>query len=115
MWLGKEHCKATWQPEASIPESIIREYECGIQLDTTVQSVSLGGQTNHTLHVCDDAGAPPKEKKQKLAEDRYVFYFRIMEAFYCIQTQKYMYMYVLHLDHPYLILAYTMKIMQTAL
>ena len=58
---------------------------------------------------------PQRKKKQKLAVDRYVFYFRIMEAFYCIPTQKYMYMYVLHVDHLYLILAYTMKIMQTAL
>lgn len=72
VWLGREHCSATWQSEASIPPSIIREYECGIQLDTSVQSLTYGWQTNHALHVHDDNVSPPKQKKQKVAEKRYV-------------------------------------------
>ena len=50
MWLGKEDCKDTWQPEASIPPSIV-SVEHGIQVNASVESVTYGGQTNHTLYV----------------------------------------------------------------
>ena len=71
VWLGKEHCKATWEPEASIPPCIIRDYELGLQPEVLVQSVSYGGQTNHTLHVHSE-DVQPKAKKRKVEEKRYV-------------------------------------------
>ena len=70
MWLGKECCNATWEPEASIPPCGIREYELGLEPEVIVQSVSIGGQTNHTLHVHAE-DAQPKTKKQKFEDKRY--------------------------------------------
>lgn len=73
VWLGKEHCKATWEPEANIPPCVIREYELGLQPEVLAQSVSYGGQTNHTFHVhVHNADAQPKAKKQKMEEKWYV-------------------------------------------
>ena len=71
VWLEKEHCKATWEPEATIPPCIIRDDELGLQPEVLVQSVSYGGQTNHTLHVHNE-DAQPKAKKRKVEEKRYV-------------------------------------------
>lgn len=87
MWLGKEHCKATWQPEATIPPSIVREHECGIQLDASIQSVVYGGQTNCTLHVQSDDTLPPKQKKQKVVEKR-CSYIQMCILHACITTMK---------------------------
>lgn len=71
VWLGKEHCKATWEPEASIPPCIIRDYELGLQPEVLLQSVSYGGQTNHTLLVHNE-DVQPKAKKRKVEEKRCV-------------------------------------------
>ena len=79
VWLGKEHFKATWEPEVSIPPCIIRGYELGLQPEVLVQSVSYGGQTNHTLHVSLHNEDPqPKAKKQKVEEKRYQIHIIIM-------------------------------------
>ena len=71
VWLGKEHCKATWEPEASIPPCIIRDYELGLQPEVLLQSVSYGGQTNHTLLVHNE-DVQPKAKKRKVEQKRCV-------------------------------------------
>ena len=89
VWLGKEHCKATWQPVASIPPSIVKEYEHRLKPEASVQSVTYGGQTNHTLRVCTDDVSPPKLKKTKVTENRYVctcicFYVHCTYMYTCI-------------------------------
>lgn len=62
VWLGKEHFKA-WEPEASIPPCIIRDYELGLQPEVLVQSVSYGGQT--TLSTYTMKMHSPKQRNRR--------------------------------------------------
>ena len=44
LWLGKEECKVTWEPEENVPASVIEEFKEGISLFFTevVRSSGLG-------------------------------------------------------------------------
>ena len=52
LWLGKEECKVTWEPEENIPPSVIDEFKQGLLSFATEEVHSSGlGQTMHTLTV----------------------------------------------------------------
>ena len=52
LWLGKEECKVTWEPEQNVPPSVIEEFKLGLSLFATEVVYSFGlGQTMHTLTV----------------------------------------------------------------
>ena len=52
LWLGKEECKVTWEPEENVPASVIEEFKQGLLSFATEVVHSSGlGQTMHTLTV----------------------------------------------------------------
>ena len=49
VWLGRPIADSTWEPESTIPPSLVREYEAGILREIHKQTFTTGGQTVHTL------------------------------------------------------------------
>jgi len=68
--LGQEECQSTWELASKLPPDVIAEYEDGLHAEVTKESISCGGQTNHTLSstvVQPTSGQPPR-KKAKASE-----------------------------------------------
>ncbi len=52
LWLGKEQCYTTWEPEEELLPSLIMEFESGAQLVVSDCRVTSGvGGVTHTLTV----------------------------------------------------------------
>ena len=49
VWLGRDSTSATWEPESSLPQQLVREYEEGIIREVHDISHASCGQTVHTL------------------------------------------------------------------
>ena len=49
VWLGRPIADSTWEPESSLPPSLVSEYEAGILREIQKETFTTGGQTVHTL------------------------------------------------------------------
>ena len=49
VWLGRPITESTWEPEASLPQTLVKEHEAGITQDIQKDTLTSGGQTVHTL------------------------------------------------------------------
>lgn len=61
-WIGHDVAAATWEPESSLPQELVREYESGLLREIFEVTHHGGGQTIHTLasKVCDET--PPTKR-----------------------------------------------------
>ena len=66
MWLGKDVTTATWEPESSLPNHLIAEYDAGTAREMYDISYSGCGQIVHTLasQTVEDI-PPPKRPRQE--------------------------------------------------
>ena len=49
MWLGSDNTTATWEPESTLSQQLIDEYEAGVSREVYDITHSGGGQIVHTL------------------------------------------------------------------
>ena len=65
VWLGRPQTKSTWEPEHSLPQHLVADYNKGIQHDICHQSTTSGGQTIHSLSTArsNTAPSPPDPKR----------------------------------------------------
>ena len=49
VWLGRPIADSTWEPESSLPPSLVADYEAGILREIQKETLTTGGQTVHTL------------------------------------------------------------------
>ena len=49
VWLGRPITDSTWEPESTLPPSLVADYEAGIVREIQKESFTTGGQTVHTL------------------------------------------------------------------
>ena len=49
VWVGKEHCSTTWEPEEKIPQQIIADFEGNIKTAVVDCVASRVGHVSHTL------------------------------------------------------------------
>ena len=64
--------ESTWEPEASLPQTLVMEYEAGITQDIQMDTLTSGGQTVHTLsttRVQKSVESIPKRVKTDPAEN----------------------------------------------
>ncbi len=64
LWLGKEQCYTTWEPEEELSPSLIREFESGAQqtVSDNLYTSGMGGIT-HTLTVdCNEGSTNPSHR-----------------------------------------------------
>ena len=66
-WMGSQH-DLSWEPASSVPQSLIKEFEQGIQLSReTVSSEPQYGVITHTLiNSSDHTFEAPPEKRQRI-------------------------------------------------
>ena len=71
LWLGKEECKVTWEPEENVPPSIVKEFKQGLLSFATEEVHSSGlGQTMHTLTVSHQhSSAVPSIGRKRLVPE----------------------------------------------
>lgn len=87
-WLGPEE-KMTWQPESSLAQALIDEYEKGVVYSETIETESSYGVISHKLTVAElHEAEPPPKKKKFLPDDEhgYAYYMHNMHIF--ITTQQ---------------------------
>lgn len=96
LWLGEEVCKATWESEENIPQSVVREFEQGTVSHVTDLASSHGmGKTVHTLTVSNQtqptssAHEPPDHRPVLAESDGCVKHY--MYNFVVAATPVYMY------------------------
>ena len=49
VWLGRPIADSTWEPESTLPSSLVRDYEAGILREIHAETFTTGGETVHTL------------------------------------------------------------------
>lgn len=54
VWVGKENCAVTWEPEEKIPQKIVEEFEGNIKTTVADCVTSRVGQFSHTLVTSSD-------------------------------------------------------------
>ena len=54
VWVGKENCSVTWEPEEKIPQKIVEEFEENIKTTVADCVTSRVGQLSHTLITSHD-------------------------------------------------------------
>ena len=45
IWLGRPIADSTWEPESSLPPSLVADYEAGILREIQKETFTTGGQT----------------------------------------------------------------------
>lgn len=63
--------ESSWEPAASIPSSIIEEFEEGVQREVQKEAYTSGGQTIYTLSSMrqDKSTSQSKAKKPRLEQN----------------------------------------------
>lgn len=51
LWLGCPEINATWEPEKSLPERLVKEFEAGVAAEATVDKQAIYGHTSGILTV----------------------------------------------------------------
>ena len=72
VWLGRLMTESTWEPETSLPHTLVKGYEAGITQDTQKDTLTSGRQIVHTLsttRVQKNVETNPKRVKTDPAEN----------------------------------------------
>lgn len=62
VWLGRPVAESSWEPASSLPTTLIKEFDDGIQREIEEHSYTSGGQTICTLSS-SQKDAEPEPKK----------------------------------------------------
>ena len=66
MWLGKSNVEVTWEPESSLPQEIIKEFENNLTNEVSEEKMSRYGYDCNTLVVESKMDTIQSNKKPKI-------------------------------------------------
>ena len=66
LWLGKPDVEVTWEPESSLPQAIVQEFESNITSEVTEKKTSQYGYDCNTLVVESEVDPLQLNKKSKI-------------------------------------------------
>lgn len=91
VWVGKENCAVTWEPEEKIPQKIVEEFEGNIKTTVADYVTSRVGQLSHTLVTSHDTTPNSISMCRPVVKDAdgYVFY-RLLLYMYTYQLVFYL-------------------------
>ena len=66
LWLGKPDVEVTWEPESSLPQAIVQEFENNITNEISEKKTSQYGYDCNTLVVESEMDQLQPNKKSKI-------------------------------------------------
>ena len=65
LWLGQPECYATWEPAASLPQSLAQQFEGGILSRAEVETAPLCGHVSNVLTVSQKVSLTSDTKRMR--------------------------------------------------
>jgi hypothetical protein len=69
VWLGRPQTTSTWEPEHSLPQHLVADYNKGILYDIRQHSTTSGGQTIHSLSTARSSTVPSPPNPKRIRTD----------------------------------------------
>lgn len=72
LWLGRSEVHVSWEPESSLPQSVVREFETGQKMQTVTNTADSYGLVSCTLVPLASSVGSPITKKARTEEQRVI-------------------------------------------